>query len=140
VLPVNYSVDVGAILIATSPFGMLARFASKGEVSLEVDHADEETGSGWSVLLHSLPHGRQPGLAPDDHHGVVLADVLPGDQREPLGAGRRQQTRGDGLVDPALRLADLSPWTALCPTQPPVSALMMLSVTMNWPRVATSHQ
>jgi len=51
VLPVNFAVDDGTILVTTSPTGRLATFATIGSVAFEVDEADNYTESGWSVLV-----------------------------------------------------------------------------------------
>jgi nitroimidazol reductase NimA-like FMN-containing flavoprotein (pyridoxamine 5'-phosphate oxidase superfamily) len=51
VTPVNYAVDDGAVLLATSPDGQLARHAPSHSVALEVDDIDRDQRSGWSVLV-----------------------------------------------------------------------------------------
>lgn len=52
VLPVNYVVDAGTIVIRTAPDGELSRIEdAAAELAFEVDHHDRVTGSGWSVLM-----------------------------------------------------------------------------------------
>ena len=51
VTPVNYSVNDGSVLLATSPDGQLARHAPSQWVALEVDEIDRDEHSGWSVLV-----------------------------------------------------------------------------------------
>lgn len=50
VLPVNYAVDGEDLLIATSPFGSLAR-SGDGPVAFEVDDVDDFHEAGWSVVV-----------------------------------------------------------------------------------------
>jgi hypothetical protein len=51
VIPVNYAVADGTILVATSPLTELARYASSALTAFEVDEIDVREHSGWSVLL-----------------------------------------------------------------------------------------
>ena len=51
VLPVNYAVDGEDVLIATSPYGAIARWATERPVAFEVDDLDESSESGWSVVV-----------------------------------------------------------------------------------------
>jgi len=51
VLPVNYVMVGGCVVVATSPYGSLARNATSASVAFEVDDIDEFTESGWSVLV-----------------------------------------------------------------------------------------
>ena len=50
IVPVNYVVHAGAIVIRTSPTGILARHAEGAELLFEVDSVDDEYWSGWSVV------------------------------------------------------------------------------------------
>jgi nitroimidazol reductase NimA-like FMN-containing flavoprotein (pyridoxamine 5'-phosphate oxidase superfamily) len=52
ILPVNYAVDGGSILIRTTD-GAILRAARAGGavVAFEVDNLDERTMTGWSVLV-----------------------------------------------------------------------------------------
>jgi len=51
VIPVNYVMGDECVLVATSPFGSIARHAIAASVAFEVDVLDEVTESGWSVLV-----------------------------------------------------------------------------------------
>lgn len=51
VLPVNYVMVGDSVVVATSPYGSLARNATSAAVAFEVDAIDEFTESGWSVLV-----------------------------------------------------------------------------------------
>jgi nitroimidazol reductase NimA-like FMN-containing flavoprotein (pyridoxamine 5'-phosphate oxidase superfamily) len=61
VLPVNYAVAGGAIVIRTGGGSLIAGNAD-GPVSFEADHFDLEFGQGWSVLVFGDAHRvLQPG-------------------------------------------------------------------------------
>ena len=62
VLPVNYSVTDGAVVIRTSPYSILGTYGRHQMVALEVDHVDDETREGWSVLVR----GRASMIADPD--------------------------------------------------------------------------
>ncbi|HYJ68834.1 MAG TPA: pyridoxamine 5'-phosphate oxidase family protein [Nocardioidaceae bacterium] len=51
VLPVNYVVDDGEVVIRTTAYGLLGRLGPASEVAFEVDHLEKEMRAGWSVLL-----------------------------------------------------------------------------------------
>lgn len=51
VVPVNYLVVDGAIVLRTTPYSLLARDSADREVAFEVDHFDPERHDGWSVLV-----------------------------------------------------------------------------------------
>ncbi|KAB2810815.1 pyridoxamine 5'-phosphate oxidase family protein [Pimelobacter simplex] len=51
VVPVNFAVDDGAVVLRTSPYSQLAREGTDREVGFEVDLVDVEAHSGWSVLV-----------------------------------------------------------------------------------------
>ncbi len=74
--PVNYLMDGGDILIATTSYGPLARAAASGRVAFEVDELDEHTESGWSVVVR----GRAVRESAFD---------LPPDQPRPWADGNR---------------------------------------------------
>lgn len=50
VLPVNYALDGDTVLFRTSE-GSVLRQAAMSKVAFEVDHIDEATRTGWSVLV-----------------------------------------------------------------------------------------
>jgi nitroimidazol reductase NimA-like FMN-containing flavoprotein (pyridoxamine 5'-phosphate oxidase superfamily) len=51
VIPVNYAVTEGSVLIATSPYSELAQHARSGTAAFQVDNIDVEEHSGWSILV-----------------------------------------------------------------------------------------
>jgi nitroimidazol reductase NimA-like FMN-containing flavoprotein (pyridoxamine 5'-phosphate oxidase superfamily) len=53
VFPVNYGLDRGVIVVRTHP-GTKLSAADHANVAFEVDHIDERTRSGWSVLVRGL--------------------------------------------------------------------------------------
>lgn len=50
-VPVNYAVLDGSIAIRTSPYSLLGTYARASMLAFEVDDIDEETHSGWSVVV-----------------------------------------------------------------------------------------
>lgn len=64
VLPVNYRIREGSVIIATGLSTTLAKFAIGKAVALEVDDVDPFTESGWSVLVRGraevVPHDELP--------------------------------------------------------------------------------
>jgi len=55
VLPVNYAVAAGTVVIRTSEGTVIEGHANE-RVAFEVDHLDEALGQGWSVLVRGLAH------------------------------------------------------------------------------------
>ncbi|UYM03585.1 pyridoxamine 5'-phosphate oxidase family protein [Solicola gregarius] len=52
ILPVNYTYQDDSVLLRTSPYGPLAALATGVDgVAFEVDHHEDLTQSGWSVLV-----------------------------------------------------------------------------------------
>ena len=51
VVPVNFAVDDGHVLLQTAAFSHLVHEADDGRVAFEVDEVDPILRSGWSVLL-----------------------------------------------------------------------------------------
>jgi uncharacterized protein len=64
VLPVNYRMREGSVIIATGLSTTLARFALGTAVALEVEEVDPLTESGWTVLVRGraemVPHDELP--------------------------------------------------------------------------------
>jgi nitroimidazol reductase NimA-like FMN-containing flavoprotein (pyridoxamine 5'-phosphate oxidase superfamily) len=62
VLPVNYTVHDGAVLFRTAFGGLMDEDLSTGirgvelKIAFEVDHVDEATREGWSVLIQGAAH------------------------------------------------------------------------------------
>ena len=57
VLPVSYTVTADRIAFATSPDSVMADFLEPVEVAFEIDDVEEETASGWSVLVRGRARG-----------------------------------------------------------------------------------
>lgn len=55
VVPVNYAVTVGTIVLRTGSGSLIAAHGD-GPVSFEVDHVDLVLGQGWSVLVRGQAH------------------------------------------------------------------------------------
>ena len=51
VLPVNYVLDQGTVLIQISPHSTLARHLRLAPASFQIDDFDDYNQSGWSVLV-----------------------------------------------------------------------------------------
>lgn len=83
VMPVNYSVDARTILYRTDPEGAAAPDAGAA-VTFEIDRVDEESSSGWSVLV--------TGTAERSDDDPAVAGPPPGDAvrpAEPWAGGNR---------------------------------------------------
>ena len=50
VVPVNYSIVDGALLLRTSPDSLLGRCGDGATLAFEVDHLDDGRRRGWSVV------------------------------------------------------------------------------------------
>lgn len=50
IIPVNYSVVDGTVVIRTSPYSLLGTYAASAVLAFEVDHFDYEFQRGWSVV------------------------------------------------------------------------------------------
>jgi uncharacterized protein len=63
VLPVNYAVDAGHIVLSTSVGSRLASAADGGVLAVQVDDLDSETRTGWSIVVTGvaevLPDGAE---------------------------------------------------------------------------------
>ena len=66
VLPVNYAVDQGTILIQTSPHSTLASRLRTAPASFQIDEFDEYTQTGWSVLVRGSAAYVDPTDLPAD--------------------------------------------------------------------------
>ncbi|WP_341241610.1 pyridoxamine 5'-phosphate oxidase family protein [uncultured Nocardioides sp.] len=51
VVPVNHVVADGAVVVRTGAWSGLERHVDDSDVAYEVDHLDEETREGWSLLV-----------------------------------------------------------------------------------------
>jgi nitroimidazol reductase NimA-like FMN-containing flavoprotein (pyridoxamine 5'-phosphate oxidase superfamily) len=68
VLPVNYAIDNGCVLIATSPASTLAKCAVARPVAFEVDEVDEFNEGGWSVIVRGPLSVVSGPEIPDEAH------------------------------------------------------------------------
>lgn len=69
VIPMNYTVEDGAVWLRTAAYGAAAQECHERDVAFEVDEIDPETRSGWSVLVRGRSHyeagaGATPGPEP----------------------------------------------------------------------------
>ncbi len=67
VVPVNFSVDGRSIKIRTAAYSSMVQKADLERVAFEVDHIDEATHTGWSVLARGRAEVRYG--EPDDGTG-----------------------------------------------------------------------
>ena len=58
IIPVNYSVVDGAIVVRTSPYSLLGTHGRNTVLAFEVDHFDHEQQHGWSVVARGRGRGR----------------------------------------------------------------------------------
>jgi hypothetical protein len=54
IVPVNYAVRDDAVVVRTTPDGLLARLADGRRIAFEVDLVDESRWHGWSVVAHGV--------------------------------------------------------------------------------------
>ena len=81
ILPVTYAMHQGSVYFRTTPDGILSELAQPTRVALEVDELDQQTRSGWSIVLQ----GRTSAVTePDAVAGLWAADSL-----VPWAAGNR---------------------------------------------------
>jgi nitroimidazol reductase NimA-like FMN-containing flavoprotein (pyridoxamine 5'-phosphate oxidase superfamily) len=71
VVPLNFVLQDGTVLIRTSAYGTLGRRLQLGVAAFQVDEIDEFTQSGWSVLLRG-------SVEP------VMDDALPAEDARPV--------------------------------------------------------
>jgi len=81
VLPVNYVVDGKAIVFRTGPTSILEALASGARAAFEVDGADPEVKTGWSVLVRG-----EAREVPSDERARLAALPL-----EPWAPGERDR-------------------------------------------------
>ena len=81
ILPVTYAMYQGSVYFRTLPDGILAELAQPTSVALEVDELDQQTRSGWSIVLH----GRTSAVSEPDE----LADLWASDTMVPWAVGNR---------------------------------------------------
>lgn len=81
ILPITYAMHQGSVYFRTLPDGILAELAQPTNVALEVDELDQQTRSGWSVVLH----GHTSAVREPDE----LADLWASDSLVPWASGNR---------------------------------------------------
>lgn len=73
VVPVTYALDAtGSVVFRTTAGSRLASLV-RGPVTFEVDDVDDETRTGWSVLVEGWAHG----LDDEDDHDGTAASLRP---------------------------------------------------------------
>lgn len=73
ILPITYAMHQGSVYFRTLPDGLLAELAQPTSVALEVDELDQQTRSGWSIVLHG--HSSAV-LEPDELAALWVSDSL----------------------------------------------------------------
>jgi uncharacterized protein len=81
ILPITYAMHEGSVYFRTLPDGLLAELAQPTSVALEVDELDQQTRSGWSIVLH----GHSSVVSEPDK----LADLWASDSLVPWVSGNR---------------------------------------------------
>jgi nitroimidazol reductase NimA-like FMN-containing flavoprotein (pyridoxamine 5'-phosphate oxidase superfamily) len=81
ILPVTYAMHQGSVYFRTTPDGILSELAQPTRVALEVDELDQQTRSGWSIVLH----GRTSAVSEPD----ALAHLWAADSLVPWAGGNR---------------------------------------------------
>ena len=78
VLPVSYTVTADRIAFATSPDSVMQAFLQPIDVAFEIDDVEEDTATGWSVVVR----GRASGYTDAAPDGVQLPRPwVPGEHR-----------------------------------------------------------
>lgn len=81
VVPVNYVLVDGTVVFRTSPYSVVGTYGRDTTVALEIDHVDEASESGWSVVAR----GRAVAVTdPDDVAAIRRTWTTP-----PWAAGMR---------------------------------------------------
>jgi nitroimidazol reductase NimA-like FMN-containing flavoprotein (pyridoxamine 5'-phosphate oxidase superfamily) len=81
ILPITYAMHQGSVYFRTAPDGLLAELAQPTSVALEVDDLDQQTRTGWSIVLH----GHSSAVRQPDE----LADLWASDSLVPWASGNR---------------------------------------------------
>ena len=81
ILPITYAMLQGSIYFRTLPDGILAELAQPTSVALEVDELDQQTRTGWSIVLY----GHSSAVREPDE----LADLWASDSLVPWASGNR---------------------------------------------------
>jgi nitroimidazol reductase NimA-like FMN-containing flavoprotein (pyridoxamine 5'-phosphate oxidase superfamily) len=81
ILPITYAMLQRSIYFRTLPDGILAELAQPTSVALEVDELDQQTRTGWCIVLH----GHSSAVREPDE----LADLWASDSLVPWASGNR---------------------------------------------------
>jgi nitroimidazol reductase NimA-like FMN-containing flavoprotein (pyridoxamine 5'-phosphate oxidase superfamily) len=81
ILPITYATHQGSVYFRTAPDGILSALVQPTRVALEVDELDQQTRTGWSIVLH----GRTSSVSDPD----ALADLWAADSLVPWAEGNR---------------------------------------------------
>jgi hypothetical protein len=79
--PITYAMHQESVYFRTLPDGLLAELAQPTSVALEVDELDQQTRSGWSIVLH----GHTSAVRESDE----LADLWASDSLVPWASRNR---------------------------------------------------
>ena len=80
VMPLNYSVTDGSIVLCTTPYSLLGTYGRDSMLAFEIDHFEHARQRGWSVVVRGRA---EPVEDPADL--AKLVRLLP----RPWAAGRR---------------------------------------------------
>ena len=80
IVPLNYSVSEGSVVVCTTPYSLLGTYGRDSLVAFEIDHFEHARQRGWSVVVR----GRSE-VVDDPTELHTLVRVLP----RPWAAGRR---------------------------------------------------
>ncbi|WP_310528718.1 pyridoxamine 5'-phosphate oxidase family protein [Nocardioides sp.] len=72
ILPLNYAVSLGDIVICTTPYSVLGTYGRDNLVAFEIDHFEHPNHRGWSVVVR----GRAAAVEDPDELRALLK-VLP---------------------------------------------------------------
>lgn len=84
VVPVNYAVHEGAVVVRTAPDSLLSRFADGTQIAFEVDVVDEQRWSGWSVVARGDGEVHDVDPAEDRPPGTRPRPWVEGDRSQEL--------------------------------------------------------
>jgi uncharacterized protein len=79
-LPMNYALMDGAIVLRTAPGTKLTASLIRGVVGFEVDRVDTDNTNGWSVLAFGHPSEIHDDATLDHAHELPLTSWAPGER------------------------------------------------------------
>ena len=113
VLPVNHAVDGHTILFRTGATAMLEGLANGANVAFEVDGADAEVETGWSVLVRGRATEVTDGAELEHLARLPLHPWAPGER------GRWLRVVPTSVTGRAISRRRTGPQGGLLPTMPP---------------------